>query len=124
MDFYTERVSESFDGHGQAYGRADEFLKQLIESPPVAKQTSTDDIYFIDPMKMIEDIIRERSDVAREWKEVISNIAHDHTDLRRLILTRRMMEADDDTSGIPKFPALPKNKKNSKGGIYEAGVFE
>lgn len=126
MEFYTERVGEFFDGHGQAYGRADEFLKELIESPPVAKQISND-IYFIDPMKMIEDIIRERSDVAREWKEVVSNIAHDHTDLRRLILTRRMMEADDDTSSIPKFPAIPKKKKkkkNSKGGIYEAGVFE
>ncbi|CAJ1953706.1 unnamed protein product [Cylindrotheca closterium] len=124
MEFYTDRVSEFFDGHGQAYGRADDFLKQLIESPPVARRTSTDDISFVDPMKMIEDIIRERSEVAREWKEVTSSISHDHTDLRRLLLTRRMIEADDDTSGIRKFPNLPKNKKNSKGEIYEAGVFE
>jgi len=125
-DFYAARLGEFFDGHGQAYGRADDFLMQLIASPPVAKRTETDDIILIDPMKMIEDIIRERSDVAREWKDVAENIPHDHTDLRRLLLTRRMLEADDDdTSGIPKFPALPKTRKmNSKGDFEEAGVFE
>lgn len=125
MEFYTDCVSEFFDGHGQAYGRADDFLTRLIESPPMAKRLSTDGISFIDPMKIVEDIIRERSDVAREWKEVTSDISHDHTDLRRLLLTRRLIESDDDTSAIPKIPNLPKNnKKNSKGGIYETGVFE
>lgn len=123
-DFYSKRVATFFDGHGQAYGRADDFLEELIVSPPVAQRTNNDEVHLIDPMKMVEDIIRERSEVAREWKGVVAAIPSDHVDLRRLLLTRRMMEVDDEVGSVPTFSAIPKSKKRSKEGIFEAGAFE
>jgi hypothetical protein len=124
-DFYSKRVSTFFDGHGQDYGRADEFLEELIVSPPVARRTKNNKVHLIDPIKMVGDIIRERSEVAWEWKEVVATISSDHVGLRRLILTRRMMEEEDDeVDNLPTFSAIPKAKQRSKEGIFEAGAFE
>jgi hypothetical protein len=123
-DVYSKRVSTFFDGHGQAYGRADDFLEELFVSPPVARRTKNDSVHLIDPMQIVEDIIRERSEVAWEWKEVVATISSDHVGLRRLLLTRRMMEVDDEVDNVPTFSAIPKAKKRSKEGIFEAGAFE
>jgi len=90
-DFYSDRV-EHFDGH-QSYGRADDFLEELLLSPPVFQKTGKDGIRLIDPMGMAEDIIRERSEVAWEWQKLVSKIPEEHTDLRRLLLDRRMLDS-------------------------------
>jgi hypothetical protein len=110
-DFYSERVGNFFDGHGQGHGRADDFLKELLLCPPTV-QTTNEGIHLIDPMKMVEDIIRERSEVAREWKMLVSKIPDDHIDLRRLILTRRMMEVDD-------MPTLSTKPEAGAAGAFE-----
>lgn len=126
--FYTKRVAKVFDGHGIEYGRADEFLEELLVAPPTAQRTNNKEgVRFIDPMAMVEDIIRERSEVAREWKDIASEIPSDHTDLRRLLLTRRMMEVD----GVPSFfkssstSTESKTKKTEEEDLFkEAGAFE
>ena len=102
-------------------------MEELLVSPPMAQRTDTKDgVHFIDPMAMVEDIIRERSEVAREWKEIAAKIPDDHIDLRRLLLTRRMMEVD----GVPSFfkssssSASSTKKKEEEDLFKEAGAFE
>ena len=71
----------------------DDFLEELLLSPPVFQKTGKDGIRLIDPMGMAEDIIRERSEVAWEWRKLVSKIPEEHTDLRRLLLDRRMLDS-------------------------------
>lgn len=95
--FYVDRVGKHFDGHGQGYGRAEAFLEELLFCLPVLQKTRNGDVHLIDPMGMAEDIIRERSEVAREWKEMFADTPQAHIDMRRLLLTRRMMEITEKT---------------------------
>jgi len=101
-DFYTQRAARLFDGHAHLYGRADEFLKELFTAPPAAQSSTRTTFHLIDPMAMAEDILRERSDVAEQWKRIVSKIPQEHTDLRRLLLTRRMMESKEEDIIFPK----------------------
>jgi hypothetical protein len=114
-DFYTERVKKHFDGH-QSYGRADDFLEELLLSPPMVQKARDGEIHLIDPTEMAEDIIQERSEVAREWKRVVAKIRDEHIDLRRLLLDRRMMEVTEET--------LADSSTETVGGLSEAGAFE
>lgn len=95
-DFYLERVNDYFDGH-QRFGRADDFLEELLLTPPMLK--SLDDsahrqemMGLIDPLRIAEDIIRKRGEVGREWKEIMGNTPHEHMELRRELLARQMGE--------------------------------
>ena len=95
-NYYMDRVGEYFDGH-QRYGRADDFLEDLLMTPPMLK--SLDDqsqrkevMGLIDPLRMAEDIIRRRSEVGREWQEILASVQHDHMALRRELLARQMGE--------------------------------
>jgi hypothetical protein len=92
-EFYKERVSRFFDGN-QEYGRADDFLEELLLTPPSVKRSSTttrtDKMDLMDPMKVAEDILRMRTEVAKDWKEIVRNVPADHTELRKLLLTKQM----------------------------------
>jgi hypothetical protein len=92
-EFYKERVSRFFDGN-QEYGRADDFLEELLLTPPSVKRSSTtirtDKMELMDPMKIAEDILRMRTEVARDWKEIMKDVPADHTELRKLLLTKQM----------------------------------
>jgi hypothetical protein len=95
-DFYFGRVQEYFDGN-QPYGRADDFLEELLLTPPMLKNVDSKSsrkemVGLVDPLRMAEDIIRRRSEVGREWQEIIANVQHDHMALRRLLLARQMGE--------------------------------
>lgn len=93
--FYKDNVKECFDGHEHSFGRADKFLERLLVQPPTARQTRTGGLYLIDPVAMTEDILRERSMVAREWRSIINTIPDEHLDLRRLLFARHLMEISD-----------------------------
>jgi hypothetical protein len=110
-EFYVKHVREYFDGHQQSFGRADEFLEKLLAAPPVVQKGSNGEIRLIEPMGIAEDIIRERSEVAREWKLIAVQTPDDHIDLQRLILTRRMIE-------------LNANAKVASPLLETAGAFE
>jgi hypothetical protein len=66
---------------------------------------------------MAEDIIRERSEVAREWKIIAAHTPEDHVGFQRLILTRRMMELPANDIGASP---LPENVDD----LATAGAFE
>lgn len=88
--FYVARVPTHFDGN-QEYGRADDFLEELLITAPSLKVADGNVLGFIDPMRMAEDIIATRSQVAHDWKDVIANVpTKDHADLRSMCLSIRM----------------------------------
>lgn len=95
-NFYKANVKEYFDGHEYSFGRADKFLETLLVQAPVARETRTGGLYLISPIAMTEDILRERSMVAREWKSIVGTIPDEHLDLRRILFSRHLMEATTD----------------------------
>jgi len=88
-NFYVSRVSEYFDG-SQEYGRADDFLEELLLTAPAMKEMDGK-LGFIDPMRIAEDIIATRSEVAKDWKDIVEKVPTvDHADLRKIALQLRM----------------------------------
>lgn len=94
-EYYLARVSQYFDGHQQQHGRADDFLEELLLTPPVLKaikdeHSGQEIVGFVDPLRMAEDIIRIRSQVGRDWKSIAENIPQEHMALRRMVLAQQM----------------------------------
>jgi len=87
-DFYVDRVACFFDGN-QEHGRADDFLDELLRTAPLVKNVGNK-VVFIDPLLIVEDIVRTRGAIAMEWKEVAANVQKDHTSLRRELLGKQM----------------------------------
>jgi len=97
-NFYSERVSEYFDGD-QAFGRADDFIDALLRSPP--SLVSMDDgrsLGLTDPLRIAERIISKRSEVAHEWIGLMKEVKADHLVLNDLLF-RVMMGKAIDASG-------------------------
>lgn len=87
--FYVSRVGEYFDG-SQEYGRADDFLEELLLTAPAMKEMEGK-LEFIDPMRIAEDIIATRSEVAKDWKDIVEKVPTvDHAELRTIALQLRM----------------------------------
>jgi hypothetical protein len=88
-DFYVARVVSHFDGN-QEYGRADDFLEELLLTSPSVKEMDGK-IGLIDPMRIAEDIIAMRSEVAHDWRDIVVDVpSKDHTELRKHSLAIRM----------------------------------
>lgn len=87
-DFYTERVPSFFDGD-QKHGRADDFMEELLLSSPSMKELDGK-VGLIDPLRIAEDIIAMRSEVARDWKEIVAKAPQDHMELQKVLLAVRM----------------------------------
>jgi len=98
-DFYVKRAAEFFDGN-QKYSRADDFLEELLLTPPSVKQGGGK-ASIIDPLGVAERIIRMRSTVSHDWKKILMETPVDHVGLRRKLLSRQMRgsasQADDKT---------------------------
>ena len=99
-DFYVERVASFFDGN-QEGGRSDDFLEELLLTPPSVKNDGGK-VALIDPLHIAEDVIRIRGAVAMEWKEIAANCQSDHTSVRRQLLGKRM----EKWGHRPEFPVL------------------
>ena len=117
-DFYADRIGDYFDGSGE-YGRADDFLEQLLLTPPSVKQAVGQKADLIDPLKIAEDIIRTRSQVARDWKEVCRRIPKDHTELRKILLAKQMLK----WGNAPNVEST-EQVADEPGGIRKMGEFE
>jgi hypothetical protein len=102
-DFYVARVGAFFDGDQLRYGRGDDFLEELLLTPPCIVKNGNQ-VHLVDPMRMAEEIIRERSAVARDWMKIVEQTASDHTDLRRYLLAVTIAKTmlDDSSSYEPK----------------------
>uniref|UniRef100_A0A7S1GJK4 Uncharacterized protein n=1 Tax=Cyclophora tenuis TaxID=216820 RepID=A0A7S1GJK4_CYCTE len=87
-DYYVERAAKTFDG-SQEYGRADDFMEELLLTPP---STVTEGLRMelIDPLRIAEDILEKRSEVLTEWKETVSMASEEHIELRRHLLAKQM----------------------------------
>ena len=92
--------------------------------PPVARETRKGGLYLIDPVAVTEDVLRERSMVAREWKSIVATIPDEHLDLRRILFTRHLLEVTDwKISGIGS-NSLHVYDSLSVESSSERGVFE
>jgi hypothetical protein len=97
--FYTERVSEYFDGD-QPFGRGDDFIDALLTTPPSLVEMSDGvTIGLTDPLSIAERIIEIRSVVAQEWKSMMRDeVKNDHLRMND-VLFRVMMGRTMDESG-------------------------
>jgi hypothetical protein len=94
-DFYVKRVRDFFDGQ-QSFGRADDFLEELLLTSPSLK-TVGKKIELIDPLRIAEDIIETRSQVGKDWKEELIDVPNAHMIVRRIQLQRQMAGAANES---------------------------
>ena len=88
--YYSSKTVTYFDGD-QSYGRADDFLEELLlTSPMFIDVADVKKVGLVDPLRIAEDIIRTRAEVIQDWKEILDNIPQEHTALRRGALNRQM----------------------------------
>ena len=98
-NFYVSRVSRYFDG-SQEYHRADDFFQELLMTAPAMKEMDGK-LGFIDPIRIAEDIIATRTEVATDWRDAMANVATvDHAELRKMVLQIRMGKAFEESVPI------------------------
>jgi len=114
-EFYSDRIGEFFDGNGD-YGRADNFLEELLLTPPSVKKAVGGKANLIDPLKIAEDVIRMRTHVAMNWKDVCANVPEEHTEVRKALLERNMLK----WGNTPKPTTQPMEESDSR----QMGEFE
>jgi len=88
QQFYVDRFVSHFSG-SQRYGRADDFLEELLSQTPrfiTLKQDSKEVTYLVDPTDVAELILEQRALVALEWKELCANIPQLHMNIKRMQL--------------------------------------
>ena len=93
-DFYLQRIETHFTGSNW-YGRAEDFLEQLLQTPPSSIQIQDDGVSLIDPMHLAELILTQREHVAEEWLELALDVGQSHTEIRRLELNRLLARKVD-----------------------------
>jgi hypothetical protein len=96
-NFYAQRLVSHFSG-AQRYGRADDFLEELLGTAPSVVQLSDGATTLIDTHSIAELILKEREAVASEWKELARNVPQEHMEIKRLQLNLLM--------GIANAPAV------------------
>jgi len=87
-EFYKEHVHMYFDGNGQ-YGRADNFIERLLLTVP-SVNLSSGDMGLVDTVPIAEDLLQVRSNIAMQWKDGLTNVQSDHSDLRKCLFTKQM----------------------------------
>lgn len=87
-DFYFERLGSHFTG-GQRYSRANDFLSELLATPP-STITVGGTTALIDTMGLAENILHKRQEVALEWREIARGSPEEHYDIRRSMLNKLM----------------------------------
>jgi hypothetical protein len=102
----------------------------MLQSPPVVIETDTKALgvlAWINPARIAEDIVRERSEVALFWMNVAQSIPEEHTDLRRLLFTNSFSKAESETSSVHTIilaAADEQDVTNPTIGAFEYGAFE
>jgi hypothetical protein len=89
--FYLERRASIFNRGSSRYGRADDFLEELmLSSPRMVTSEEKGKPVLIDPLRIAEVVVLERERVAKEWIEVAKTSPEEHTEIRKLQLNRMM----------------------------------
>jgi hypothetical protein len=92
-NFYLNRLISHFTGR-QQYGRADQFLQELLLSTPILVQSSADDVQkgddasssLVDPTWIAEQILKVRQQVAIDWAQQAASVPELHMEIKRLQL--------------------------------------
>uniref|UniRef100_A0A7S2UGR7 Uncharacterized protein n=1 Tax=Attheya septentrionalis TaxID=420275 RepID=A0A7S2UGR7_9STRA len=87
--FYEERIMSHFRGP-KKYGRADDFIEELMLSPSMMTTDGDSVTGFIDPIKITEVVMQQREVVALEWKAIAEGSPTEHTEIRKLQLNKMM----------------------------------
>ena len=112
QSFYTDRAVDFFDGD-LPFGRADEFLDELLQTPPALLTTG-----LVDPLGTAESIIRMRNQVATEWKEYMSDVPNAHLRVRQAILSKRNVPTDSTSSTTTTTNTAAAGGAASGGGTF------
>lgn len=88
LEYYNNSLEKYFDGN-QSFGRADDFIDDLLLTPPSLKNID-DNVGFIDPLSIVEDIIELREEVVEEWKLLMSLTQHDQESLKQAVFVKQM----------------------------------
>lgn len=88
-DYYTGRVEEYFDGELE-YGRADDFIDELLQISPSVVSTGDGVTGLVDPVGAAESIIKMRNEVASEWKSLMYDVPKSHVGVQQALLASAM----------------------------------
>lgn len=88
-NFYTQRVGTHFTG-SNFYGRAEDFLDELVQALPSVVQLQDAECGLVDPVRIVERILEEREKVASEWLEASLDVPMSHTAIKRWQLNKLM----------------------------------
>jgi len=117
-DFYTGRLEDYFDGD-QRYGRADDFLEEMLLTSPSVMYTKDGGMGLIDPHGIAEKIIFTRGEVISDWKKIVSKTPEDHMNLRKALLDRQMEKL------MPTFSDADGTAEHIEHvDVFEGGAFE
>jgi len=89
IDYYKSSLEKYFEGN-QRFGRADDFLDDLLLTPSCLKELEDGKIDFVDTKAIAEDIISYRSKVVSEWKTEMFKVPENHTELKENLHVRQM----------------------------------
>eukprot|EP00535_Pseudo-nitzschia_heimii_P012218 CAMPEP_0197198888 /NCGR_PEP_ID=MMETSP1423-20130617/33605_1 /TAXON_ID=476441 /ORGANISM="Pseudo-nitzschia heimii, Strain UNC1101" /LENGTH=347 /DNA_ID=CAMNT_0042652735 /DNA_START=121 /DNA_END=1164 /DNA_ORIENTATION=- len=107
--FYIDRLDGFFDGD-VAFGRADDFIEELLLSSPSISKYEDDGMGLIDPFGLSEKIIEIRNDIISEWIETMNQVPSAHQDgVRKMLLNKQMASW---------------NTNNPKDDSYTSGTFQ
>jgi hypothetical protein len=87
--FYVERVAKFFDGDKE-HGSSDDFLEELLLAPPAVIAGENGKMGLVDPLRIAEDILTTRSNVAVEWKKIAIDTRDEHVTVRKELLEKQM----------------------------------
>ena len=99
-DFYTGRAEEYFDGDLQ-FGRADDFIDDLLQTSPSLLSTRDGKMGIVDPVGAAEMIIKMRQEVAEDWKRLMERVSEDHTGVRQALLSSQMRRSSPQDGNDP-----------------------
>lgn len=98
-EFYVSRTASHFDGYVN-YGRADDFIEELLLTTPSVRESGKY-MELVDPHSTATDIIDARSEVLREWKDIMVDVPNAHIELRKVLLTKQMGRATEQAASQP-----------------------
>ena len=94
-NFYSNRIGTHFTGSNW-YGRADDFMEELVATPPSVVQLQDEECGLIDPEGIVRSILTRREEVASEWLDLALDTPDLHSGMKRRQLNKLM--GIDDTS--------------------------
>ncbi|KAL7529310.1 hypothetical protein ACHAWF_002935 [Thalassiosira exigua] len=102
--FYANRLDTHFVG-SQWYGKGDDFIEELMLGSPIMMPRDEDSLQkndagkdeseatskpplVVEPMRVAEQILLKRDKLALEWMEIMEAAPSEHTDIRKIQLSR------------------------------------